>query len=169
MNEEKKRLLDKLREYYNEHYNMSFVPNSIKKIIDELNPVGSRRPIHKLPNRRMAPVPWVNGEAPYLNIWTKVDVPRRDLAAKEHLCFMCGKDRGDTYVYALYMGTGHDSHGYGFISPPMATFGHPKCVLWATLYCPYLVRQKYPVGLTKDTGKMTHEEFRQYVKGLDDA
>lgn len=110
------------------------------------NTRGTKRPLLRAPSGRMTPVPWVGGGFPGTNEWKRVDGDRASVAERDHLCIVCGLDRGDNWVYAALNGeTVSDHAGFSLFGElPSPTYGHPGCILKAVLFCPHFKNLEYP-------------------------
>lgn len=112
------------------------------------NPAGFPRPT--LPREGHAtPLPWIGSDGPVNGEWKHIDGHRAADATIKKLCIICGLGLDDSFVYAVLHGKTYDDCGTGIEyifspHPGAPTFGHPKCILLASLFCPYLKKLTHP-------------------------
>lgn len=149
-----------------------FVMNEVGKVdiggalADSLNPAGLSRP-----HQDGWPVPWSGGLGPALGAWAHIDSNRATQAGEERLCIVCGTALGADYVFANFYGSTYDHKPNDFErllqdAPPSPTFVHPRCLLKAAAFCPFLKDQDTP-GLTKTGEPLTRDELRQMLRTHD--
>lgn len=125
------------------------------------NPANTSRP-----HKDGWPMPWSAGLGPIFGAWGHIDSTRATRAENEGLCIMCGTDLGEDYVYANFNGEPNDRKARDryekiFLDmPPIATFVHPRCLLQAAAFCPFLTKLDEP-GLTKDGTPLTRDDLRK--------
>lgn len=138
--------------------------------MSDVNPAGKKRPVMRGPDGRMTPVPWIADDRIHNGgKFSNVDYNRADQATHNHLCIVCGTDRGDDWVYGLLHGKPFDAPTYypTFIfesGSPSPTFGHPECILKAVLYCPHLKEQEYPAMTQDKRTKLTLDDLKNLTK-----
>lgn len=132
------------------------------------NPSGIPRPVLKF-NDRMTPVPWIGGRHPFHGDWAMICKNRSKQATKETLCIVCGKKLNSNKWYSTSDCNTFDRPekvGFEFIlaypTSPAPTYSHPKCSIWAALFCPFLKRQEFPIK-TSDGYFLTVDEAREVV------
>lgn len=131
-------------------------------LTDSLNPAGLSRP-----HQNGWPVPWSAGIGPALGLWANIDPKRTEQADAERLCIVCGTSLGEDYVFANFHNEIYDHKPDPFErivlnAPPSPTFVHPRCLLLAAAFCPFLKKQDSP-GLTKTGEPLTRDDLRKLI------
>lgn len=131
---------------------------------EKLNPPGWPRPTVKLEEEyrekfghKTLPVPYSSGNGMFVKDWARVSRPRSHEIAENNLCVVCGEHRGNDWVWALLFGEPKN------IAKPSPTYGHPRCILLACMFCPHLKNQRYPAML-QDGRKITVDELRNHLR-----
>jgi len=140
---------------------------------DELNPAGRNRPVRRLPDDsksdragKLGPVPWLGGAYPFVDQWARIDVPRATEAENDKLCIVCGKSRGDRWLYMVAADSISDRRWSAFgeligSEIPAPTVAHPNCGLQAALYCPHLSAQSHPAVLPDARARLSKEALHE--------
>lgn len=140
---------------------MEEIPGTGDRLCEEMNPASKSRP-----HRDGMPLPWSAGLGPVFKSWGHINSERAARAEKERLCIMCGTDLGDQYVYANFKGKPHDRRAQDAFEkiyldvPPIATFVHPRCLLLASSFCPFLTAMTHP-GLDQAGNPLSRDDLRK--------